>query len=184
MGAQRLWTDEMDAALRRLVDERQSAGQIATVLSGQLKFAITRNSVIGRCGRLNLKLNGHANRAGQHGGWERRASPKRPRAPKAAPRTAEAKKPVKPKPRHRTIPRAVQPVEVQETVAVEPGPASVLFDKMEPEHCRWPLWPNRGRTPLDQMFVCGEPADFRPYCAAHHALATPRRAAPLLEELS
>jgi hypothetical protein len=184
MGQQRLWSDVMDATLRRMVAERFTASQIATALSRDMQRPITRNSVIGRVARLNLKLNGHVNRAGQHGGWFDPASRKQPKAPRSARKPAEAKAPAKPKPQHRMVPRKILPIEPPEIMTpVEPGADSVLFDKTTSVHCRWPLWPDRGRTALDQMFVCGAPASGT-YCPAHHARATPRQAKPLLEELS
>ena len=51
------WWPERIAALRRLVDDGNSAGQVAAALS-QAGAAVTRNMVIGKCKRLGLRLRG------------------------------------------------------------------------------------------------------------------------------
>jgi hypothetical protein len=53
----------------------------------------------------------------------------------------------------------------------------VLFMRAKPDTCRWPLWPNRGETPIGEKRVCG--ALTRPgsvYCDACRAVAFQRSA--------
>ena len=51
-----LWTADMVAALRAAVAQKMTASQIANALNSMFRLRLTRNSVIGKCNRLEIRL--------------------------------------------------------------------------------------------------------------------------------
>jgi GcrA cell cycle regulator len=153
------WTDERTAELKRLVDARLSASEIAKEMGGGL----TRNSVIGRCYRLGLEL----------------GKPKMvTRQPKATP------KPLKPSKAARLfvgswgayteiIPGHVPPTPVADLV-----PLNIPLADIGAFQCRWV-------TSQEPALFCGHRTEVGSWCPTHRAIVfTPRtekRGARVLE---
>ena len=145
------WTQEVIDRLSALYLEGRSASQIGKEIS------TTRNAVIGKIHRLVKAGELH------HLVRERRPSERKHR-----------KKPVE---RQEVI---APPVQVQEPAPVFKAPPpppplvpvetaravqGVPLMKLERGMCRWPLWPNRGFTPMEDKRFCGEPTKLgQAYC--------------------
>lgn len=138
------WLAKHDEMLRRLVGEKVHFSAIADEMSKEFRISLTRNSTIGRAGRLGL------------------CSPKPPpKGPKAIleskPREA---KPVK-------VPQRFSCDETGMRVAdVVPLHLSLL--DLEPAQCRWPY----GGGPY--TFCGCHAFDGGPYCEPHQALSVGR----------
>lgn len=130
------WTETQDEELRRLVDQGESATNIAIAMER------TRNAVIGRVSRLGLKLKGTiakgiADRWANH---------------EKAPVKQPEPKPEKSEPK---------PTNAWEFWPLTEGPTAVPFDDAKPEHCRMPLWGIEARTGM----ICGKPRTMgKSYC--------------------
>ncbi|CAH1661939.1 putative GcrA cell cycle regulator [Hyphomicrobiales bacterium] len=144
------WTPEVIDRLSVLYLDGRSASQIGKEISA------TRNAVIGKIHRLLKAGDLH------HLVRERRPSERKHR-----------KKPIE-------LEEATAPVQVQEPAPVFKAPLpppplvpvetaravqGVPMTKLEHGMCRWPLWPNRGFTPMEDKRYCGEPAKLgQAYC--------------------
>lgn len=173
------WNDDLDRRLTALVAERLSGTEIGE------RMGKTRNSIIGRCHRLGLKL---SSRSEPNPHLARLPSPPIAPAlpPEPAPRAARrrddpwagAPRPPAPEKPHRHIPGPNAP-----KAAPTPPPAPreaaesrpIPFLEAGRDVCAWPLWTWPART----GFVCGAPVKLgSSYCACHHAVAwhpTPER---------
>lgn len=151
------WTYDEEIALSRMaVEEDRSASYIASALGK------TRNAIIGKIHRLNLKWpNGERSYCSAGPGKKR----ERPKGEARARRIVDKAK------------RARMPV-VSEFVA-----PVLSFENKQPIGglsdctCRWPLWNDDG---TGERFFCGSPeADMkagRPYCQWHTFLSRPDHA--------
>lgn len=134
-------------AIRPLAAKQLSAGDIACHFANT-----TRNAIIGVCMR-----NGIAFGIPRSARQARTAVPTPYKAPRAAKREAAPKS--EPAAIAASIPQIVEPA---------PTATPVLFMEAKEHHCRWPLWPDRGRPLAAEMFVCGAaPISGKPYCPYH-----------------
>ena len=162
------WTDERIDTLKALWESGLTASQIAEKLGG----GISRNAVIGKAHRLELKSRPSPVKAGDDS-----ATPAAPAAAKAAPKAAAttpgtpiAAKPAPEIVRPRIAPRPpVAPVKSGKTTLLD------LSDKV----CKWPI----GHPGEANFHFCGKPSNPSfPYCLDHCAQAyqaqLPRRDRP------
>lgn len=142
------WPEAMEQELRRLHALRWSAGRIAEELN------LTRNSIIGKIGRLKLISNGRPIVVRPNSSQ----SPNR-KSPSHAPRPS----------RSRTVRLALPPLELI------CNPVRLL--DRAPHQCAWPIGGVAGPATL----MCGSNVhsiviDAKPhrlsYCAAHHCMST------------
>jgi len=135
----------VDARLRELHalggDAALSMGEIADKLSLEFQIAITRNSVIGRCGRIGLKRGGVTVKM------------------RAAKKAGERKVRIRPI-------RVDAPI-VPEMPVADPAAGLTLL-QLRRDSCRWPLGEMQDRPPY---LFCGRVVFVGPYCTAHHERA-------------
>ena len=147
-GTTEFWTSRLDE-LKRLVSERWTASQI-----GQ-HFGVSRNAIIGICGRKMIALQGA--RTGWHGAPPPKRRPKHPKLSNGTRAIARARAvaqgTAKPKP------RAALPVEFDQNI-----PTISLLD-LGPKTCRWPI----GNPGQPGFGFCGQDNGGNVYCA-HHAM--------------
>jgi hypothetical protein len=121
-----------------------SMGEIADRLNREFQIGITRNSVIGRCGRTGLKRNGLTVKA------------------------QAAKKAGRPK-----VTR-IRPIRVDAPIVPEIEPPAddtpgITILQLKRSTCRWPLGAMQDYPPF---LYCGRDVRFDgPYCTAHHERA-------------
>lgn len=138
-----LWTAEREAALRKAVAQKLTGGQITDILNAQFGLRLSRNAVIGKCGRLGIRLAGKS----KGGAGLVTTTGKRNAPPLLA-------KPAPPRP----LPVAPAPLTAEDiaelrTLLTLPGGA-----------CRWPL---AGEGKMTQFCGQEQAADDAPYCAWH-----------------
>lgn len=151
------WTDEDEATLERLVKEGLPASAIGRAMDR------TRNSIIGRVGRIGLKLVRQPNSTPEQREAirvERLLRKKEPRVPKPTVREPQAL----------TMAAEAVPNPVVRFMPTMP-PAStkpVTLFALRPSSCRFPLWSNTERPRVDKAFYCGEVVyGAGPYCLCH-----------------
>lgn len=156
------WTDETVATLTRLWKEGNSARQIAAMMGG----GITRNAVIGKCGRLSLTMSGKPHQTSR-----KPAAPKNPRPPRTpfefgAPLKAKREK-------HQNSANIVNKKESRKKdpgLVVRPadGPPvdrHLSLVDLGPRDCKWPHGDPRG---ADYHYCgCETARPGVPYCAWH-----------------
>lgn len=175
------WDDARMATLTRLVASGLTAQKIATTMGG----GVTKNAIIGKVGRMNLKLK---SRQGVRPFEDRVLRPPTLRAPSPPPLRrapsqipAQARRPAPPE-IPRQAPPSLEPAPSASVAVLVPDVAPwarVTLTQLEPHHCRWPMW-GAWDAPGDPKFFCGaarhEP---HPYCLGHATIAyqtpTPRR---------
>jgi hypothetical protein len=166
----RPWTEEEDAALRRMVAE----GMSASMIGGEIGRA--RNAVVGRVHRL--KARGEAIRLGPPS-----VKKVRPPRPPREPRPATKAKPARPKTlRHDPTPAQIADGPLPPVIDMtcsdawsdrSPGGGEgVRFTDLKSHHCRWPLGPMLSRP---ERF-CGERVEGATFlfCAHHRRIGTQR----------
>ena len=161
------WTDERIDILKSLWDSGLTASQIAEKLGG----GISRNAVIGKAHRLELKSRPSPVKAGDDSAAAAPAAAKAaPKAAKSAPEPAAVAKPIPEIARPRIAPRPIAaPVKSGKTTLLD------LSDKV----CKWPI----GHPGETDFHFCGKPSNPSfPYCLEHCAQAyqaqLPRRDRP------
>jgi len=186
------WTPAHVETLRKMAAEGHTALRIGQTLGA------TRNAVIGKCGRLKIKLGapvpllhsgefiwtgaadaklremwlaglslteicrqlGVRHQASISAHAKRIGLPKRSAARQSMTAVnlnaaqARARKPA---------PAAAEP----ELPPFVPPPGAVAFLDARFGQCRWPLWPDTARVPMEQKFFCGAPCGPKSYCAEH-----------------
>jgi GcrA cell cycle regulator len=156
------WPEARSARLRELVGEGLSAGQIAN----ELGEGLTRNAVISRMIRMNLRSLNPPNR-NPPGTRPTRDQGSGARDLGTAQRI-KAKAKAKAKANGHALPPEPAPwnASLAEFNATISKRQRKTFAKLENCSCRWPLWANER-----DGFYCGHPsADLtagRPYCATH-----------------
>lgn len=159
------WTVEIEDDLRRLTKDGYTSGMIVKWLGDNRPGpAPTRNSVIGKCARMGIKLpglpaNGVALKARTRRSVAKPSAPKPPR-PVGAPRHGQASK----------LSDWVSSTFVDPTpVAVSPPPpkGSVALDDLRANQCRWPYG---DKAPF--MFCGCEAMEGKPYCRTHFTVGT------------
>lgn len=148
--AESIWLiSGVDARLRELHalggDAALSMGEIADKLSLEFQIAITRNSVIGRCGRIGLKRGGITVKV------------------RAAKKAGERKIRIRPIRVDAPIVPEIQP-------PADPTSGISLL-QLKNDTCRWPLGEMQDRPPY---LFCGQVVFVGPYCTAHHERACGR----------
>jgi GcrA cell cycle regulator len=145
------WTEQRDAELRRLLAEGNSARDCAAI------FGVTRNSVIGRSHRLDIRSSAPSN--------SRPKKSKETPKPKAATILAPGVPMPQPQVSHR-----VELVFGDETIELKPagsGAAEAVM-ALRRDSCRWP----NGDPLGDDFNFCGCKALIgRPYCETHYRLS-------------
>jgi hypothetical protein len=135
----------IDARLRELHalggEASLSMGEIADRLNREFRIGITRNSVIGRCGRIGLKRGGITVKL------------------RAAKKAGERKIRIRPI-------RVDAPI-VPEMPVADPA-AGLTILQLKNDTCRWPLGEMQDRPPY---LFCGQVVFVGPYCTAHHERA-------------
>jgi GcrA cell cycle regulator len=177
------WTTAHDDQLRALVAEGLSAGQIAA----EMKGGLSRNAVIGRMGRINLKSQNPYRRPPMS--QEERLLRRRADQRKRRNQTPIYDGPVRTRTErsrgagmqelglvqrlngegqaHGDHPHNPSLAEFNAAIPIE---QRITLIELGPEHCRFPLWGDDERS----GFYCGHPsADMpgRPFCAAHSHFA-------------
>jgi GcrA cell cycle regulator len=151
------WDDRWQSRLGTLAADGLSASQIGRVLTAESGFRASRNAVIGRIRRTNIK------------------QPPKPRGISQTARWRARKK--------NGEPIAARPIHAAHAILppLVPDPCSIL--RIGETRCRWPLvdWPPYECRPLEPIF-CGaaKMQNCGPYCA-HHAFMA---AAPVRERRS
>lgn len=141
-----MWTEEKNALLRRLWDEGLPCRTIG------LMVGATKNSVIGKAGRLGL-----ARRVERH--W-RATQKKHFDKLGTLPRSR-----IKPPPVRHEVKKVVAIVDA--TIPAEQR--KTLFE-IGPNDCRFPVGdPTKGFWCNEEFFFCGGPTDGGTYCAGHEA---------------
>lgn len=139
------WTEEHIVDLRRMwLEEEMSSGAIAA------EFGVTRNTVIGKIGRLGLSG---------------RVCDAENRSKGAAMR--EARNRLK---AARLVERAARPphaAAVGEVVPVVPAIAPCALLELDDSKCHWPF----GEPQQPGFHFCGGKAVSGAYCAGHHSIA-------------
>ena len=155
MSGRGIWTDELEARLKRLWREGLSGGQIAKTFSAELGRCVTRSAVIGKLNRLGVCRDVRPRKDGVHAGALLSARLKSEHMRRRAPK--------------REAPSAVRPARprVGDAFVLADGQAGVAFMALEPHHCRWPCDGPDGGT-----LFCGAPKRAGgSYCASHAARA-------------
>lgn len=170
------WSEKDDAILKKLVDAGYSSSQIA------LQFSVTRNSVIGRCHRLGLKL-----------GVNRGASERAAKAVETRKLNQGALKITLAALRAPTPPPvAIKPVPVKAEVIglfppvtetpVERSGSGVLFLDRTSFQCAW-IDGDPRRVSALELTCCGQKVvTGRSYCARHLKVSLSRPSTPAQKE--
>lgn len=166
------WTDERIDALKALWESGLTASQIAEKLGG----GISRNAVIGKAHRLELKSRPSPVKGGDDAATS--AAPavttKAP-AKAAAAVPAAAPEPVAAKP----VPEIVRPRVAPRPIAVPAKSGKTTLLELSDKVCKWPI----GHPGEADFHFCGKPSNPGfPYCLDHCAQAyqaqLPRRDRP------
>lgn len=162
---------EEDARLTALVKAAKlSMAGIALQLASEGFPVRSRNSIIGRAGRLGIAPGQWRDKAAV------RAQAQKPKAAGGTARSRVTKVTAKVAPASAPKPAAVA-VPVRVVPAVEmcaPAPVGGMpIDEAGSRHCQWPLWGDAWPMKREVMFVCGAPvrAAGGPYCPACHGKA-------------
>ena len=141
------WTDERVALLRELHPQKMSATRMMVEINLATSGDLTRNAVIGKCGRLGL---------GQIGLGKATPRPKRPKIRKPAPLVALACTP--------------PPMAVCEAIDLPPDEPDnpVTLQELTEFTCRFPI----GDPKTPEFRFCGAmPEEGKPYCRRHCLLS-------------
>lgn len=151
------WTAERVVDLtRKWVDEKMTSSAIAA------EYGVSRNTIVGKVGRLGLigrKAVASAKKAAV------RARRDMSRAEKA--QAQEDKAEARAAAQRRVVAEmlvANDPLWIDEPTTY--GPVYNVVD-LQPEHCRWPT----GEPKQPGFHFCGSPATHGSYCAQHHRMA-------------
>jgi hypothetical protein len=153
-----VWTEERLAQAAKLAGEGLSSSQIAVQIG-----APSRNVVIGKFARHGIPL-AVQNRNGPPGARNTKAAraaaaanseiARSPVVTLSTSLSAPAPEPLPPVPMPKPRP------------AVPEGAVTILA--LRDSHCRYPLWNDNDRPPIEQRFYCGERIDPTAiYCEAH-----------------
>ncbi len=170
------WTDERIETLKSLWESGLTASQIAEKLGG----GISRNAVIGKAHRLELKSRPSPVKAGEE---EAAAAPapaaaapaaSKPAAAAAPAATATAVPAAKP-----VLPEITRPRAAPRAVAVPAKSGKTTLLDLSDKVCKWPI----GHPGEADFHFCGKPSNPSfPYCLEHCAQAyqaqLPRRDRP------
>lgn len=184
-----VWDEAAIKKLRTLVAQGLPTSEIARRFRG-----VTRNSVIGKCARLGLKL-GYKKWPAEADatlrrlwaeGWSTRQIARELKLQSSSnvswraaeiglpPRRQGAKLKMKP-----TLSTLAPPVPMSEPDVVVPLPAlkpasephaaagPLHFLEGQDGRCRWPTWGNEQSIPVETKFYCGAPAGSSAYCHEH-----------------
>jgi GcrA cell cycle regulator len=156
------WSPELAEELRRLVALKMSAGQIAE------RLHVTRNSVVGKCHRLKMRLLAQEHRVTIKAD---RVAAKSVRRDASTPPKFQPKPPVRFEPKPPTFSNAKDPfrqlVPPQELIL--PTSVQLTVDDMDfARQCRFPL----GDPCTAEFRYCGAPSHKeRVYCEPHCRLS-------------
>jgi len=167
------WSDEMNDSLRAHWAGGGSASKIANAMSEKFGVFLTRCAILGKRNRLGLpKRDAGRLRSAERKPYVRksRAQGARPVANRGAP-----------------VPKPVQPVKQAWVKMPYPEPLRVHFIDRTRLQCSRPLWADKWKPPIAQMFVCGNPVEdgahfeFCPACASNLLVpAREKTAKPLI----
>ena len=174
------WTDERIDALKALWESGLTASQIAEKLGG----GISRNAVIGKAHRLELKSRPSPVKGGEEAstGATSGATPAvAAKAPAKSPAKAVAATPVAaPEPvAAKAVPEIVRPRVAPRPIAVPAKSGKTTLLELSDKVCKWPI----GHPGEADFHFCGKPSNPGfPYCLDHCAQAyqaqLPRRDRP------
>lgn len=164
-----IWTPAMEESLRAYWAGGGSAAKIAKSMSEKFGLSLSRCAILGKRQRMGLSTRDLGRKpSGARAPYVRKPRPERRTVAK---RGASILK-LTPKP---------IPVVKQVWVAMPyPEPLRVHFIDRTRLQCSRPLWPNKPKPTIAQMFVCGNPVEedakfeFCPACASN--LLVPPRA--------
>ena len=163
-----LWTVDMVAMLREAVAKKMTAGQIADALSKRFGLRLTRNSVIGKCHRLGIRVSDKSKPA------MRKLIRARPSAPKPLRQSVQDRGGagfVTTIGNRNALPLLPASSPPQTPLPMQPDPAPVLRADGQPHDmlslpyggCKWPI-SGHGK----HMRFCGDVAGIDdPYCEFH-----------------
>lgn len=156
------WTPEIEDDLRRLTKDGYTSSMIVKWLGENRPGpAPTRNSVVGKCVRLGIKLPGIPSR-GAAGEARKRRSRARGSAPKPPKPVSPVKRGQASKLSDWISSQFTEPTPV--SISPPPPKGSVEFNDLRADHCRWPY------GDVAPFMFCGcKPMEGKPYCAAHNA---------------
>lgn len=165
-----VWTDETVGRLVRLaIDEGLSAASIAEQIPGA-----TRNAIIGKAGRLGIKLGG-----GLVGRRPAISFVLRPTVPKSRVGQGVRRKSTKvlSPPRARKEDGSLPPLPVLMPPSLEGFPG-IAIEALTDSVCHWP---HGDPHDLEVFRYCGAPVSYRKYCPYHSSVAYVPRAQPKAE---
>jgi GcrA cell cycle regulator len=167
---ERDWDKEgIIAALKEKYTRGQSASQISFALNKEFSTSFSRSAVIAKCARMNLS---RSSAKPMHGSTQAAVARRAVEKKKAAPKL-------------RVSARDEIAAEIPEQfrdLPVDQSPDAMTIVELELPNCKWPL----GEPTSDAFRFCGSQRkgsaeDWRgghnPYCARHHLIAYPGRAA-------
>lgn len=144
------WTDERIEELKRLWEQGLTASQIADKLGN----GVSRNAVIGKAHRLDLKARPSPVKGGE-------TPAEKP------PSAAKASAPTAPTEAAASSPPARKPAAPRPPAAPASGGKTTLLD-LSDKVCKWPI----GHPGEPDFHFCGKPSQPSfPYCAEHCAVA-------------
>lgn len=143
------WPDEAIEAMRAHAANGLSASQIAAALSPVFDYPLTRNSIVGKCARVGIKL-----------AWQ---PPNKAAGEKIAKARVSA-----PKPRVEAFVEFLGIPEREQPVVVDlPVTGRVTLMELRHRHCRFPTSQNED----GEWLFCGEDKmDGKSYCCLHASL--------------
>ncbi len=138
------WTPDRVDLLRKLATQNLSANDIG------YELGVSRNAIIGKCGRMKINLPQARSGARPNGG--------RPRAP-------VPKRRVPWRPTNTAAPKPLQPIAAPPASDAEiPLAQRRTFMQLTEDSCRWPI----GDVGDPGFFFCGGPSlTGQPYCTRH-----------------
>ena len=144
------WPEAAIEAMRAHAANGLSASQIAAALSPVFDYPLTRNSIVGKCARVGIKL-----------AWQ---PPNKTAGEKIAKARVSA-----PKPRVEAFVDFLGTPEREQPVVVDlPVTGRVSLMELRHRHCRFPTNQNED----GEWLFCGEDkSGEKPYCAKHCALS-------------
>ena len=163
-----LWTVDMVAMLREAVAQKMTASQIADALNATFGLSLTRNSVIGKCNRLEIRLSNKPKAAMLN---LKRALPSAPKPLRQSVQDRGGAGFVTTIGNRNALPLLPASSPPQAPRPRQPDPAPVLRADGEPHDmlslpygaCRWPI-SGQGK----HMRFCGHVAGIdAPYCEFH-----------------
>lgn len=171
-----IWTEQVVDALRMGINSGLSASEIGVFVSKRLKLGkpLTRNQIIGKCKRMDLKLPGSK----VSGGRRVRKDAVEISAPQKA--LVHENKPnaefehriellkqlaAKMREQEREAEEVVEPSECVDVQPVVTGKVTLL--ELRPDSCRWPI----GDPHDDDFHFCGCKKTRGAYCSIHASLA-------------